>query len=92
MTPCIVDGIIWPEFAFSILSDTTLPLFSFTVGQPEDIVIQKEAIKPINGRAIYVSVKLDKHVKKKSYITCFMANIFTGTNETSYVTKRIAQV
>jgi hypothetical protein len=39
-------------FAFSILSDTTFPMFSLTVGQPNDTVIKKEAIKPINGRGI----------------------------------------
>jgi hypothetical protein len=52
ITPCIVGGIVWPVFAFSILSDTTLIMFSFTVGEPKDDVMKKEIMKPINGRGI----------------------------------------
>jgi hypothetical protein len=52
ITPCSVDGIAWPLFAFSILSDTTSTMFSFAVDQPKDIVMKKEIMKPINGRGI----------------------------------------
>jgi hypothetical protein len=44
---------VWPVFAFSILSETTLPIFfSFKVDQPNDSVTKREAIKATNGSAI----------------------------------------
>jgi hypothetical protein len=52
ITPYIVDGIIWPVLAFSILSDTTLSIFSFGVDEPNDIFMKNEARKPINGKKI----------------------------------------
>jgi hypothetical protein len=62
ITPCIVDGIVWPIFAFSILSDTTLIAFSFAVDQPEDSVMNKQVMKPVIERSIWVKDRLDRHV------------------------------
>jgi len=79
ITPCIVGGIVCPLFTFSILSDTTVLAFSFAVDRTEESVMNKQVMKPMNERSIWVKDKLDRHVyeKRKINVTCFITNTFT---------------
>jgi len=64
ITPCIVDGIFWPVWALTILSDTTLSAFSCSVGKPKDIVMKNDTIRLMTGRAIYMLMKFERDSKR----------------------------
>jgi hypothetical protein len=64
MTPCIVDGMLWPVLESTIFNETELAPMLFVA---TDVVINKVAMKPNIKIKIYgtINVQFDKLQQKK---------------------------